>query len=566
MASQMTQFTSTSHRTLSSSELLHEELDGARVEYPEETHRFFIPESSKKEILTKDVIMTELEVSHQGIDEAVANDRANVVFERAKNLFGILAYMKKGGEVWALIEEGISDADLPFERCQGEADPFSLRRKSGEKVLQQWERKERETFSREQWCMLAPVFEDKKHHVLHKNTVLPFITIDSGRGEQGSLSGGGYSEVFTTRIHNAHHMFSDYWTAEVSYSTTLAIFYITKIWIKDPHLKVAIKRLFTKKRDDFENEQSILIQLGNKTIPHPHLVKLLATYECNGDFFLIFPCANCNLRNYWEERPTPQFDQEVVSWSLDQMRGIAQALNTVHNFKVTHPRTADVNDRTPPVEQGEELFGRHGDIKPENIIWYERIPKHDNGGRGFLQITDFGLGRFHGRDSRTGDWTLATAGSMTYEPPDCILRRPARRAYDLWSLGCLYIEFATWLLKGNEEIEGFSDRRGRQSSIDPHFNDDHFFTIIKDESDQPYDATVREGVREWVNDLHNDQRCSKFIHDLLDLVMEDLLVIEATHRAEASSLCTSFNEFLSKSKEDKDYLCAPAPRPQEQSP
>lgn len=287
---------------------------------------------------------------------------------------------------------------------------------------------------------------------------------------------------------------------------------------------------------------------------------MLASYEVNGEFFLIFPRAHCNLRTYWEEHPDPKFDKATLRWSLEQMRGIATALYTIHNFRVTHPHPLAVErDVSTPqkdvklkVSPGEELFGRHGDIKPENIIWFQHVPQNKYGDRGILQITDFGLGRFHGRDSRTEYPPHHIVGSPTYEPPECRLQQPVSRKYDLWSLGCLYIEFVTWLLRGSQDIDSFSDRRAQQSSID-FFSDDYFFTTVKDSNGERH-AYVRNGVNTWVRDLHNEPKCSEFLHDVLDLVMDELLKVDATERIETGELCRRFNDFREKANKSDEYL------------
>lgn len=139
---------------------------------------------------------------------------ARGVCSGSKNLFAVLAYMGKSEEVCAFLDEGISDEDFPFERSK---DPnrkckFSLQLRNGKtvQVMEGWTSFERETFGKEQWLMLAPLFEDKKHYKLHNNTVLPFISTANEQLDNAKRSGGGYSEVFFTQIHNSH-----YWEPKV---------------------------------------------------------------------------------------------------------------------------------------------------------------------------------------------------------------------------------------------------------------------------------------------------------------------------------------------------------------
>jgi len=62
----------------------------------------------------------------------------------------------------------------------------------------------------------------------------------------------------------------------------------------------------------------------------------------------------------------PDFNKETVLWAVDQMAGIASGLGAIHSFMVQYP----VGQAGVHVKPGEEKFGRHGDIKPENILWF----------------------------------------------------------------------------------------------------------------------------------------------------------------------------------------------------
>jgi len=322
---------------------------------------------------------------------------------------------------------------------------------------------------------------------------------------------------------------------------------------------IAVKQLFSEDEEEFLKEVTILKALGPKK--HPHLITLLATYKQEQKYHLMFPYADANLRKYWEDRPMPSFDKPTVLWSLSQMCGISNALLLIHKFTVTYPLQVPgaghvrmPTDVKLSVSKGEEMFGRHGDIKPENILWFK-----GNGDGGALQIADFGLGRFHGRDSRSGLNPENIVCSPTYEPPECKLRQPVSRAYDVWSLGCLYLEFVTWLLKGSDAIEGFSNSRGREAT-GTDINDDNFFTITTNILGTK--ATVREGVIKWTNELHEHKNCSALIHDLLDLIMGQLLIIQSKDRCSASSLFQQLAQFQEKAKRDDEYILKPVPRQQ----
>jgi serine/threonine protein kinase len=311
---------------------------------------------------------------------------------------------------------------------------------------------------------------------------------------------------------------------------------------------VAIKRLHSSDEIEFRKEEHILKALGSQPTKHLHLITLLATFKHHNKYHLVFRWADANLRKYWKDRPSPSFDEATVLWCLKQMTGIAHALDSIHNFTTTHPlsmnshsKVGDQKDAKSSSEKKETWYGRHGDIKAENILWFREIPESEDI-MGVLQIADFGLGRFHGRDSRSKIDPDDVQGSPAYEPPERKLHKPISRTYDIWSLGCLYLEFITWLLKGSAEIDGFS-------------GEDNFFTITNDGSD----AVVRDGVVVWVQQLHKHPRCSALIHSLLDLIMKHVLIPDSKKRISAAKLWEKLNTFLGKAAGDKVFLLKPAP-------
>lgn len=317
-------------------------------------------------------------------------------------------------------------------------------------------------------------------------------------------------------------------------------------------------------------ESGFSYALAMKSSPSPHLIKLFTTFKLKGHCHLMFSYADANLRLYWEEnnRSMAEFDKATVLWSLKQMTGIAGGLNMIHNFRVTHHSLAlsapgggkpgEGNLRLPAddvklnVSKSEELYGRHGDIKPENLLWFRYDGKDVKDPFGVLKIADFGLGRFHGRDSRSGIPASSVVSSPTYEPPECKLRRPVARSYDIWSLGCLNLEFVTWLLKDSAAIDGFADARGRNAT-DTGINDDNFFFTIITTKDGGI-AVVRDRVISWSRDLHAHPRCSQVIHDILDLIMRELLVVESKDRIHASELYQNLKKFLMRAEIDDNYL------------
>lgn len=232
---------------------------------------------------------------------------------------------------------------------------------------------------------------------------------------------------------------------------------------------------------------------------HEHLVKLLATYKLKNHYHLIFPYAQSNLRAYWNLTGLPHFNKATCLWFLNQLAGLTSGLGIIHDFPAgsqntlepAHPDLAMYSRRLVKSLRVDprEIYGRHGDLKPENILWsndLNGVPR-----AGILQIADFGLGRFHRLESRSAQDPKKIQGSATYAPPEVTLEEPVSRKYDIWSLGCVFLEFLTWLVEGPRSVYEFSTQRCQAAG--DGVEDDTYFTIFNLENGSSY-AEVRQGV------------------------------------------------------------------------
>ena len=228
---------------------------------------------------------------------------------------------------------------------------------------------------------------------------------------------------------------------------------------------------------------------------HPHLVSLLATYEQFRSFYLIFHWAEADLLDYWSKKnPRPVMDYNNVLWIANQCYGITDGLSMIHRYESTsakdHPpkrheaarSVSAANFLEIPVSKGpsnppKQLYGRHGDIKPQNILWFRDLD--DENDRGTLKITDFGLTEFSANNSKSYKLSHNIATSPSYRPPEIDLEDGIiGRSYDIWTLGCLYLELITWLLGGWNLVKEFKRER---MAFDPMWFDTHtdtFFEIV----------------------------------------------------------------------------------------
>lgn len=536
-----------------------------RHEWPAHQNSSFIPVDSLQRLLQVDAILDELKgYQLQYFSATELQNLARLVSETAPKLFAILVSLGFGHFIGRFIDEGIDDEHLPFERSTEAHDPkrrllcSKLRPDQPIKCMNDWKSHHICSFDREQWCFLAPVFDcgnakgestRAPHYKFHKNHILPFLR-DGELEDQVTV--GGFSTVWEIMIHPAHHRFHSGRGQKI---------------ISE---RIALKRLHSTNEEDFRSEVEMIEASARPG--HPHLIKLLATYQYRNRYYLLFPFAKSNLRKLWEDTPVPKLTADMLAWSLSQCKAIASGLHWIHEHQSTQPEANWAKDwgesgALPGAGNDALVYGRHGDIKPENILCFDvfdeghidhcRCLPHE----GILVIADFGLMDVHKKLTRSKIPAARIGGSHTYQPPEMRLEKKISRAYDIWSLGCLYIEFITWLVCGWEGLRAF--QKSRETTESPGLNDDAFYTIVDSNGRVGSTSILRESVRRWIDDLHDNPRSSLFIHDFLDLVSEQMLVVDSSARIKSGSLNLALKEILALGNADPSYYstgCSRRPR------
>lgn len=387
-----------------------------------------------------------------------------------------------------------------------------------------------------------------------------------------------------------------------------------------------IKQLSASDRETFNNEVHILTRLNK--CDDPHLVKLLLTMEISerperdeSTFFLMFPCADGNLRQFWR-RNCPASDGSTMAtcarWVATQFHGLVWALCKLHDLhqREVHSLREDENDGKN--NTGDSLYGIHGDIKPENLLWYrkwigprasEGHPKRDGcedaSPLGVLQLADFGISKLHRSETRSS--VQMRKSTKTYAPPEIEWGvKECSRSFDIWSLGCVFLEFICWLVQstpgGKDPIDVFHDARfldDKNVSLAGTVQDTfyHWHTvkakggsrtkfkinpavtevklqhpILNTDSMRTYVLTLFQLVKA----LKQSPKSSTFVHEMLDIILYDMLVIqdprtphmEPTTEDDASPTSNRINSFdlkkklsvmVWKGKEDDDYFAKPRP-------
>lgn len=194
---------------------LKESLKETRVEAQiGEQYKYFTPRCQQAKILSFNVIFKYIVMTKLSDNAQKAAEMAREVAEHSRSLFATLVYKERSEHICSLVEEGVSDGDLPLER-KDSGDRCHFQKQSGDIIstMQHWDSKALMQFGKTQFQFLAPVFTLGQQEVYGDNIILPFIKHDGKIVEEPSY--GGYSQVFQKSIHPSHHEFWDRSTPQV---------------------------------------------------------------------------------------------------------------------------------------------------------------------------------------------------------------------------------------------------------------------------------------------------------------------------------------------------------------
>ncbi|UPK99688.1 hypothetical protein LCI18_010623 [Fusarium solani-melongenae] len=250
---------------------------------------------------------------------------------------------------------------------------------------------------------------------------------------------------------------------------------------------------------------------------HSHLVTTLGAFKHSDEWNFIFPGAHCDLDEYLEQHDS-SWTHGAVDWAFKQLLGITGALDTIHNPRHLH--------LSPDIEK---RYGRHGDIKCDNILCFP-VPGRSH--QYHLIISDFGISAFNRDTSRSNIPNEKVPGVPGYRPPECdVTGGEISRSFDIWCLGCLFLEFITWVLGGRALLEDF--RRQRLTTYLITGVNNNIFYVLKRTEKGGYVAQVKPEVTEWIQRLRRHENCSQLIHDVLDLIQHEMLVVLEDKRKKA---------------------------------
>ena len=223
---------------------------------------------------------------------------------------------------------------------------------------------------------------------------------------------------------------------------------------------------------------------------------------------------------------------------------VADAVKAIHHLKIV------VNGLL------EEFYGWHSDIKPDNIL---RVTDEFNKDQYKLADPGFaGFQRIQKTQNKQPPRMLVPGVTETYGPPECYLGKgedptPVLQTIDIWSLGCVFSEAATWVALGHSgiwqfsqvretEIEGIVESRPRICPEQaPRLAYGDYFHNGRD---------ILPIVKDWHEYLRTILRATDTITArVLDLIDQRMLLGSADDRISAEDLCKELEKIFQQSDE-----------------
>ncbi|KAF3001371.1 Fut8p [Curvularia kusanoi] len=277
-----------------------------------------------------------------------------------------------------------------------------------------------------------------------------------------------------------------------------------------------------------------------------------------------------------------------------ESEGSLPVIDSVNEILVEPTCEHDGQDQLP------KTYGRHGDIHPGNILWFgsnnndddedddgdddedddgdddedddgnddeddDDDDDHGGGGgggkgslSGMLQIADFGEAELNCHISQRE--TRELAHTVTYRPPECdIPNIVSDQSYDIWGLGCVYLEFVAWMLGGAELLRKLSKERLAPDPTERGIETDTFFQIVADPRTLKRELKIKDKVIQSIEELHVHPNCTEFFHDFLELIRLNLLLIDSEKRSSCNDVAKKLQIMLNKCRGDNTYAATANP-------
>lgn len=202
---------------------------------------------------------------------------------------------------------------------------------------------------------------------------------------------------------------------------------------------------------------------------------------------MIYEKADSDVETFMKNNPTARGLSDMNSTDFaQQLYGLACALAAIHNHSPSSsPQKAGLLSVPAPQPQ---RAGYIHDIKPENLLVFTYPTRTGSKKKYWFCLSDFSCAKVNdfeasvSGNNRASYKTSSKSGTPVYRAPESVGKdKKTSRPYDLWSLGCVYLELLVWYLEGYESLCTF--RTAREQSISPDGREDEGFYFKEKESD-----------------------------------------------------------------------------------
>ncbi|KAL8879653.1 MAG: hypothetical protein Q9198_002778 [Flavoplaca austrocitrina] len=434
--------------------------------------------------------------------------------------FAILLAIGYGSMIHHLVEHReLQDQSLPFT-----TEPKDFPKTSTENLF--------ETFRKEQWQFCAVPLEYDMRDDLADDYILPITAKEE-------ISDGGSAILYKITVDEAYNKLKPADGAHTAARRRTTNTFALKTY-RTPEAKKY-----------FENERNAFLQLRYGDRPPKNIIEYYGSFIRRGTYNIILEYADRGtLDDYMKDTAEPKTVNEIRSfWKnfLASMRGLVQ----IHG---THE---------PAFDGPKILLGWHHDIHPSNILVVSR--GQDSPYDCDFKIADLGLAHFKRYISLLNNATDNDRyGTSTYGAPEIFRSRDLEKCHllvlqsaDIWSMGCVYSEVATWVTAGSHKLCEY--RRRRQKEIGKRLG------VASSEEDRFHHVSE---VLETVNGIHaeiehNSRRCDLITPCVIEKLVKAMVRPYPQSRGAAQFLLETSRQILKDAEEKrKDAMpSGPAPHP-----
>ncbi|KAI1108803.1 hypothetical protein F5Y14DRAFT_456674 [Nemania sp. NC0429] len=476
----------------------------------EDPREGFFTRSSLVSLLTIETVKKVLSRVGWEEDTIDIQELAQFVIDRALSVFAILIKSKTPHLIESFRRDDFDESMLPI-KCGGSSSKWSITsyfdnssNRASEAVVRKifteengWTYADVVDFHDNQWPFLPLVFtKERFRYEISSNMRLPYTPAAKELGHSNN------SRVEKRSIYRGYFK-SD----------------IQTVIDDDKNFCVAVKKILYPREDETEKEATALENMRKSS--NVHLIKAIAYIRTLSnttppviEHAFVFPWAeHGNLWDFWTRQKGAPRDREYFIRVFRQLTGLMRAIN-----ELSESRT------------------RHGDLKPENIVCFKTddgLPageEREPNAMTRLVIIDVGLAKHHSDHTQLRARTDTRVSTKRYAAPELevpLLDGTLSRRFDIWSMGCIFLEFSIWLIYGQQKLLDFT--AGDKSEAEKFkFFDTKSNTHLSTSNGPKQIAYLHPDVDKIISELRENPLCcdDTAMRSLIDLISDKMLVVD----------------------------------------